>query len=187
MRNQVSRACLTAAVLALATACASAPPGSPPPPGASQSPSSQEPRMVQPARARYLPYAGAPIDHFNWMGYIDGWEALSDSELVVFVGANGAYLLTVWSPCGTRGLPWVNHIGLTRSIAGSVYARLDAVRVEHVSCPISEIRPIDYKRMKQEAREKRAAQQTAATGQATAPAAPPAATAPAAPPATPPQ
>jgi hypothetical protein len=139
--------------------------------------------MVQPARARYLPYAGAPIDHFNWMGHIDGWEALSDSELIVFVGANGAYLLTVWSPCGTRGLPWVNRVALTRSIAGSVYARLDSVRVEHMNCPISEIRPIDYKRMKQDARDKRAAA-------ATAPAAPPAATAPApgaAPPPTPQQ
>ena len=36
-----------------------------------------------PARARYLPYIGPPIDRFTWMSRLDGWEALSDSELVV--------------------------------------------------------------------------------------------------------
>jgi len=170
MRNPGPQACLAAAALALVIACTGAPPAAAPAPGASQAPPARELRMVQPARARYLPYAGAPVDHFNWMGYIDGWEALSDSELVVFVGAHGAYLLTVWSPCGTRGLPWVNHIGLTRSIAGAVYARLDAVRVEHTTCPISEIRPIDYQRMQQDARDKRAAEHALATSPPAAPA-----------------
>jgi hypothetical protein len=119
-----------------------------------------------PARARYMAYAGAPIDHFNWMGRIDGWEALSDDELIVFVGANGAYYLKVWSPCGTRGLPFVNRIELTRSIAGTVYARLDSVRAGRWSCPISEIRPIDYRRMKQDARAQHAAQRTGAADSA---------------------
>jgi hypothetical protein len=115
----------------------------------------QQPGGDLPARARYMAYAGAPIDHFNWMGRIDGWEALSDDELLVFVGANGAYYLKVWSPCGARGgLRWVNGIELTRSITGSVYARLDSVRTDGVNCPISEIRPVDYKKMKQDARER---------------------------------
>lgn len=150
---------LAAAALALTTACAGVPTQTTPsaalPPGAQSL--AQQPREAQPARARYLPYVGAPVDHFNWMGYIDGWEPLSDSELVVFVGASGAYLLTVWSPCGTRGLPWVNHIELTRSIAGSVYARLDSVRVDRMRCPISGIRPIDLKRMRADARARSAA------------------------------
>ncbi|MGH8132046.1 MAG: DUF6491 family protein [Steroidobacteraceae bacterium] len=106
----------------------------------------------QQERARYLAYAGAPVDHFTWFGRYDGWQALSDSELVVFMGANGAYLLKVWSPCGTRGLPFINRIGLTHSFGGTVYARLDSVRADRWNCPISEIRPIDLKRMRQDAR-----------------------------------
>lgn len=131
----------------------------------------QQPGGDLPARARYMAYAGAPIDHFTWMGRIDGWEALSDDELVVFVGASGAYYLKVWSPCGTRGgLRWVNGIELTRSIAGTVYARLDSVRADRTNCPISEIRPIDYRKMKQDAREQHGAPAPGAA--ATPPAAP---------------
>ncbi|HYM42096.1 MAG TPA: DUF6491 family protein [Steroidobacteraceae bacterium] len=154
MPRSALKLALTAAALSLTGACASVPSQPTPPraPGQGEPSLAQQARGAQPARARYLPYAGAPIDHFNWMGYIEGWEALSDSELVVFVGASGAYMLTVWSPCGTRGLPWVNHIELTRSIAGSVYARFDSVRVDRMSCPIAEIRPIDLRRMRAAAR-----------------------------------
>lgn len=165
MRNTLDSALIALAVTLLA-ACASSPPPAAPSPStsavATQPPPAHQPRGELPARARYLPYVGAPIDHFNWMGHIDSWEPLSDSELVVFVGVNGAYLLTVWSPCGVPGLPWVHSVALTRSIGGSVYARLDSVRVEHMNCPISEIRPIDYQRLRQDARDRKAAPATPA-------------------------
>ncbi len=136
---------VTLSAVAVLSACASMP--------------QQQPGGDLPARARYMAYAGPPIDHFNWMGRIDGWEALSDDELLVFVGSNGAYYLKVWSPCGARGgLRWVNGIELTRSITGSVYARLDSVQTDGVNCPISEIRPVDYKKMKQDARARHNAQ-----------------------------
>jgi hypothetical protein len=167
---------VTAVLAALIGACASVPPA-PPPPSSQPPPQQALPRGALPARARYLAYAGAPIDHFNWLGPINGWEPLSDNELVVFVGANGAYMLTVWSPCGLPGLSWVNRIEIRRSIAGAVYARFDAIRLEHTTCPISEIRPIDYKRMLRDGRMQRATQPPAAP--AAQPAPPPAATAPA--------
>ena len=127
MRYLRSRLPIAIAALTLLAACAGVP--------------QQQPGGDLPARARYMAYAGAPIDHFNWMGRIDGWEALSDDELIVFVGANGAYYLKVWSPCGTVGLRFVNRIEITRSIVGTVYTRLDSIRADRWSCPISEIRP----------------------------------------------
>ncbi|HET7757034.1 MAG TPA: DUF6491 family protein [Steroidobacteraceae bacterium] len=142
-------ALLTLAALALLVSCAGTAPR--------ESGGAPAPRGALPARARYLEYAGAPVDHFTWMAHYDGWQALSDSELVLFMGSNGAYLIQVWAPCGTRGLPYVHHIELTHSIGGTVYVRLDAVRADGFNCPISEIRPIDYRRMTQDVRRQHAA------------------------------
>jgi Family of unknown function (DUF6491) len=111
-----------------------------------------------PARARYMPYVGPPIERFTWMMPIDGFEALSDSELIIFMGANTAYYLKVWAPCGTKGLRFSHGVGLSSSVGGTVTARLDSVQTQGMSCPISEIRSLDYKRMKEEARAGRAGQ-----------------------------
>jgi hypothetical protein len=73
----------------------------------------------------------------------DGWEALSNSELIIFMGANTAYYLKVWAPCGTQGLRWAQVVGLTSSVGGTVTARLDSVRTQGMNCPISEIRKLD--------------------------------------------
>jgi hypothetical protein len=121
----------------------------------------REPTGVLPARARYLAYAGAPVDHFTWLGRYDGWEALSDDELVLFLSPTKAYYIRVWAPCGTRGgLRWVWHIGLT-STGGAVYTRFDSVLADRWRCPISELRPVDWGRMKADSRAARKAQQAA--------------------------
>lgn len=143
------------AALAAAAACTSVPPA--------------RPETVLPARARYLPYLGSPISAFTWMMRFDGWEALSDSELVVFMGADTAYYLKVWAPCGTEGLRFAHVIGLTSSVGGTVISGLDSVRTLGMNCPISEIRRLDYQRMQAEARAPDSTLRTAAADPASMP------------------
>jgi hypothetical protein len=126
------------------------------------------PGSDEPAKARYMPYLGPPIDSFTWMMRFDGWEALSDSELVIFLNPDKAYYLKVWAPCGTAGLRWSHVVGLTSSIGGTVTARLDSVKTQGMNCPISEIRKLDYQRFRDDARAAKAAQKA---GTAPAPAA----------------
>ena len=95
-------------------------------------------------RDRFAAYAGAPIDHFNWLGRFDSWQSVSRSELVVFTTPWDAYLLKLWPPCDTR---FAQTIALT-STGSQVYAHLDAVTVDGNRCPIEEMRPVDYRRMR---------------------------------------
>jgi len=118
-----------------------------------------------PARARYMPYVGPPIDSFTWMMRFDGWEALSDSELIVFMGADTAYYLKVWAPCGTSGLRFAHVVGVTSSVGGTVTAGLDSLKTQGMNCPISEIRRFDYRRFQQDARAARAQPGAAAAPQ----------------------
>jgi hypothetical protein len=136
MRNHAGQALLVA--LAALAACTTEP--------------AERSERELPARARYMPYTGPPMDSFTWMARFDGWEALSDSELVIFTGGDTAYYLKVLAPCGTQGLPFAHVVGLTTSVGGTVISRLDAVRTQGMNCPIAEIRRLDYRRMRDEAR-----------------------------------
>ena len=101
-------------------------------------------------RERYEAYAGNPIDHFTYLGRFDGWEPIGRHELVVWTGINDAYLIKVAPPC--EDLQFATRIGLT-STGGTVYSRfLDSVKVRGWNCPIQEIRPVDYKRLRQDLR-----------------------------------
>ena len=132
MRHKLARIA-AAAALALLGACASG----------------IELRQSQ-VRDRYREYAGQPIDHFTWLGRFDSWEPIARDELVVFTTPWDAYLLKVWPNCDD--LLFVRErIGLT-STGGTVYARGDYVRAGRWRCPISEIRPIDYRRMRADLR-----------------------------------
>jgi Family of unknown function (DUF6491) len=95
-------------------------------------------------QARYLSYAGAPIDSFTYLGQFDNWSALNQSQLVVWTNITDAYLLTVQQPCS--GLQFANRIAVS-STAGTVNRGLDSVLFERERCAIAEIRPIDYKRI----------------------------------------
>jgi hypothetical protein len=145
---KVSLALAALAALAALDACSAVP--------------ADRPGSDLPAKARYMPYVGVPLDRFTWMMRFDGWEALSDSELIIFLNPDNAYYLKVWAPCGTQGLRFAQVVGLTSSVGGTVYARLDSVRTQGMNCPISEIRKIDYQRFRDDARAARAAQQAAA-------------------------
>ena len=155
MRDYVRQSLLVLVALAALAACTSEP--------------TERPERQLPARARYMPYTGPAIDSFTWMARFDGWEALSDSELIIFTGADTAYYLKVWAPCGTQGLPFAHVVGLTTSVGGTVISRLDAVRTQGMNCPIAEIRKLDYRRMRDETRLRLAEQSGTAPASGPAP------------------
>jgi hypothetical protein len=110
-------------------------------------------------RARYHSYAGAPVDSFTWLGHYEGWQSLGKDELVLWTTPWDAYLVRVAPPC--TELPYANGIGVT-STARTVSSRFDFVLVHNQGerapavpwrCPIAEIRPVDYRRMRQDMRE----------------------------------
>ena len=104
-------------------------------------------------RARYESYAGPPIQQFTWLGHYDSWEPIGTNELVVRTTSNQAYLIRVAPPC--ENLEFVNRIEIT-STSNTVYAHFDFVKVGlgngNWRCPIQEIRPLDYLKMRQDMR-----------------------------------
>jgi hypothetical protein len=100
---------------------------------------------------RYQPYAGAPIREFSTLRRVSGWNSVAPDKLVVWLGVNDAYLITVGTPCSN--LEFENHIGF--SSRTSTISTFDFVLLpRNERCPITEIRPIDYQRMKQDMRQK---------------------------------
>ncbi|MEY3465537.1 MAG: hypothetical protein RL603_1135 [Pseudomonadota bacterium] len=96
---------------------------------------------------RYVDYAGAPVQEFHaWR--MDGWTPVSRNELVVWVGVNEAYLLKVWDTC--PDLEFSNVVGITEWM--HTVNLFEKVKVGRDTCPIREIRPIDIKRMKADAK-----------------------------------
>ena len=102
------------------------------------------PRKDDAGQLRYQDYAGQPVDEVDTMARVDGWNAVSRTELVVWTGVNEAWLLKVWDTC--RDLMFSNTISISRS--GLRISKFDRVMVGDERCQISEIRPIDIKRMK---------------------------------------
>jgi uncharacterized protein DUF6491 len=93
---------------------------------------------------RFEKYAGAPVDQFEfWSLY--KWQLVGPEKVVIWPTINDAYLVTVESPC--PGLEWAKSIGVTSKQSHMVSTRFDFVTYGKGRCEISEIRPIDYKRM----------------------------------------
>ena len=97
------------------------------------------------ASQRYVDYAGAPIERFTTFR-MDGWTPVSRNRLVVWTGINEAYLVTVWDSC--RNLQFADRIGVSSTT--HTVSRAEHVIVGRDRCPISEIRPIDVKQMKED-------------------------------------
>jgi hypothetical protein len=119
----------------------------------------------QEALEQYLQYAGPPVDHITYLGRYDNWQSVGPYQIVFWTGINDAYLITVASPC--ENLRFAQRVGITQT-ANTIYARFDAVLVKHWRCQITEIRPINYLKMRQDLREQRArekAGKAAAQGQ----------------------
>jgi hypothetical protein len=130
-------ALVTTSLLASLTACSGIP---------------LEQRRDEP-RARYESYAGTPIQQFTWFGHYDSWEPIGTNELVVRTTSSQAYLIRVAPPC--ENLEFTNRIEIT-STANTVHTHFDFVKVGlgsgHSRCPIQEIRPLDYLKMRQDMR-----------------------------------
>lgn len=129
MKHAVSKTLLALAALAAAV-----------PPAFAQTRATQAERL-----ARYMRYAGAPVDQFEFW-QLDHYELVGPLKVVVFPTINTAYLLTVADPC--PGLEWSNGIGVTSQESHYVTRRLDDVTDgSGLRCEIEEIQPIDYKQM----------------------------------------
>jgi Family of unknown function (DUF6491) len=102
---------------------------------------------------RYLRYAGDPVDHITFLGHYDNWQSVSRYQIVLWTNINDAYLITVRPPC--EDLQFAQRIGITQT-GSTISPRFDAVLVKHWRCQISEIRPIDYLRMKKDQRAEKA-------------------------------
>ena len=110
-------------------------------------------------RTHYEAYAGPPVEGFTWLGRYDSWQPIGTNELVVWTTPNQAYLIKVAPPCNT--LQFVDRIGLT-STGNTVSSRFDFVKADRWRCPIQEIRPIDYSRMRRDLRQTQEAKATTA-------------------------
>jgi hypothetical protein len=99
---------------------------------------------------RYQRYAGAPVDRITYLGHYDSWQALAPYQLVLWTTINDAYLITVASPC--ENLQFAQRIAITTT-SNTLYAGFDAVVVKGWRCMITQIRPVDYLRMRKDLRE----------------------------------
>jgi len=92
---------------------------------------------------KYEPYLGEPVHSFTALQK-DSWQPISRTQLVLWTTINDAYLLTVTDTCPY--LPFAQAVGVTSTT--SQISTLDYVLVRGDRCPITEIRPIDVRRMK---------------------------------------
>ena len=102
---------------------------------------------------RYLRYAGPPVDHITYLGHYDNWQSVSRYQIVLWTGINDAYLITVASPC--ENLQFAQRIAITQT-ANTISSRFDAILLKGWRCQISEIRPINYLKLRQDLREEHA-------------------------------
>lgn len=103
-------------------------------------------------QAAYLAAAGSPVSDFTFSS-LYSWEPLSEKQLVVYTRPTQAWLLDLF---GCPGLLYSNSIGLTSNL-NQVSARFDKVLTQrgYIPCTISQIRPVDVKRMRAVVEEKR--------------------------------
>lgn len=100
--------------------------------------------------ARYTSYAGAPVADFQTFGHFDSWSAVDDRHVLIQTGPRDAYLVKVIPPC--INLPFANRIAFTSRFPNTVQSGFDSIRVGRESCRIIEIRPVNYRQMRADAK-----------------------------------
>jgi hypothetical protein len=101
------------------------------------------------ALARYAQYAGEPVTDFRYYTNFKTFQPLGRNKVFVRTSHSDAYLLTVF-PC--MNLEFASRIGLTSQF-GAVRSGFDDVLVDGERCRISEIRPVNYRQMRADAKE----------------------------------
>lgn len=104
--------------------------------------------------ARYQSYAGAPVSDFQTYGHFDSWSVVDDNHVLIQTGPRDAYLVKVIGPC--IDLPFATRIGLTSRFPHTVQSGFDSIRVGRDSCRIIEIRPVNYRQMRADAKAEQA-------------------------------
>jgi hypothetical protein len=104
--------------------------------------------------SRYTAYAGEPVREFRTYSHFDSWSAVDNHHVFVETNVNDAYLVTVVGPCVE--LPYANRIAFTSRFPHTVSSGFDSIRVGRDVCRISEIRPVDYRKLKEDMRAERA-------------------------------
>jgi len=106
----------------------------------------------------FLPYAGTPIDEFHFFRLYD-WQRAGKDHVVLWADISTAYLVQVQEPCFE--LDFTEYLGVGSTL--HTVSRFESLFPGHRErCPITEIRPLDVKRMKAE----RAARAAAKAGSA---------------------
>ncbi|MGA9333601.1 MAG: DUF6491 family protein [Rudaea sp.] len=95
--------------------------------------------------AKYARYAGAPVPDFT-MTSLWQWRVVGPQDIVAWPRIDSAYLITVAKPC--MRLQRTNALGLTQETSMKVTQKYDKIIFGHQSCPITRIRPIDYKKLR---------------------------------------
>jgi hypothetical protein len=104
--------------------------------------------------ARYESYAGKPVPDFQTFGHFDSWSVVDDRHVLIQTGPRDAYLVKVIPPC--INLPFATRIGLTSRFPNTVQSGFDSIRVGRESCRIIEIRPVNYRQMRADAKAEQA-------------------------------
>jgi hypothetical protein len=110
-------------------------------------------QRVAERQAAYVAAAGAPVHSFRFYGSLWSWEPLGRDQLVVYTRPQQAYLLDAGA---CFDLEYTNVIALT-SRFGEVSVGFDKVLTgrRDLPCTITQIRPIDVKRLKAHQQEQR--------------------------------
>lgn len=105
--------------------------------------------------ARFKQYAGLPVDEFKMVDVFQT-QIVGDKNVVVWPAINVAYLITVDKPC--LKLEWATGFAVTQETSMKVTKAFDFVTFDNQRCKIIEIRPVDYKAMLKDDKDKKATQ-----------------------------
>jgi hypothetical protein len=95
---------------------------------------------------QYLRYDQGSVGSMSYFGRFDGWRPVGRNQLFVWDGLSNGYLISVAPPCNE--LEYTNAIGFTQRVRGTVSSGIDEVRMSGERCRITDIRRIDYKKMR---------------------------------------
>jgi hypothetical protein len=114
---------------------------------------SSQREMTREVLSNYSSYTGEPVSQFSMHTRFDGWTAVDNEHVLVHTNVNETYLLQVAPTC--FDLPFTNTLGVTSKFPNTVQSGFHSIRVGRDTCRILQIRPVNWKQMKQDLAEAR--------------------------------